>query len=200
MPEIKRQVACKVRINDILSGDYVKEEGWTPNYIKTGFGKISRANVLATIVGKNEDNTLTIDDGTDKINVRSFEPIDLESFNVGDVVLIIGKPREWNSQRYLIPEVIKKIEDKRWVKVRSLELKDVKNNIVKTTKVEKEEIVENPYDVVLKTIQDLDDGSGANYEEVCLRSKIKDAEEILTALMEQGEIFEIKPGRLKILE
>ena len=30
----KRQVAYKVKINDILKGEYIKEEGeWSPNYI-----------------------------------------------------------------------------------------------------------------------------------------------------------------------
>ena len=32
----KRQIAYKVRINDLLGGKYVKEEGWNPNYIESG--------------------------------------------------------------------------------------------------------------------------------------------------------------------
>ena len=46
MPEPqKRQIACKAKIADLINGEYIKEEGWTPNYIITKQGKhISRIN------------------------------------------------------------------------------------------------------------------------------------------------------------
>ena len=49
----KRQVAYKTAISDILKADYVKEEGeWVPNYVKIGDKKVSRVNILAVVVGK----------------------------------------------------------------------------------------------------------------------------------------------------
>jgi len=198
MEEIKRQIAYKVRINDILNGDYIKQEGWKPSYIKTNFGKISRVNVLATLVGKNEDNSFVIDDGSNKINVRSFEHLDLSSFDVGDIIMVIGKAREWNSQRYIVPEIIKKINDKRWVTVRKLELGKPREY---ETKIEtKEESVENPYDKILNLIKELDSGEGADHQEICEKSQIKNCDDIIKGLLEQGEIFEIRPGKIKILE
>ena len=197
---IKRLVAYKVKINDIINGEYVKEEGWKPNYVKTNFGNISRVNVLAVVVGKNDDGSFTIDDGSGKINARSFDII-ADGFKIGDVVLVIGKPRLWNSQKYIIYEIVKKIEDKTWIKVRKLELNTIKKEEIKgiTEKVE-EKVVENPYDKILDLIKELDKGDGADYQEVYVKSNLKKGDEILKALLEQGEIFEIKPGRLKILE
>ncbi len=57
MPEPqKRQIACKARIADLINGQYVKEEGWTPNYIITKQGKhISRINLIGTVISKTEE-------------------------------------------------------------------------------------------------------------------------------------------------
>ncbi len=198
---IKRQIAYKVKINDIINGEYVKQEGWKPNYIKTRCGNVSRVNLLATVVAKNEDNSFIVDDGSDKINARSFDT-KVGGFEIGDVVLIIGRPRSWNSQNYIMYEIVKKLEDKGWIKVRKLELDRLKKNKIKEEKVEQveEEVVENPYDKITDLIRDLDVGEGADYHEVSIKSKLRDADEILTSLLEQGEVFEVKPGRLKILE
>ncbi len=69
----KRQVAFKVRIKDIIDGKYIVEEGWQPNYIITCSGeKISRVNIIGTIVLKSDEENLNyksvvLDDGTGKI-------------------------------------------------------------------------------------------------------------------------------------
>lgn len=198
---IKRQIAYKVKIKDIINGEYVKQEGWKPNYVKTKHGNVSRVNLLATVVTKNEDGSFIIDDGSDKINARSFDT-KVGGFEIGDVVLIIGRPREWNSQNYIVYEIVKKLEDKRWIKVRKLELDRLKKNEIREEKVEQveEEVVENPYDKITDLIRELDVGEGADYHEVSIKSKLGDVDEILTSLLEQGEVFEVKPGRLKILE
>jgi RPA family protein len=191
---IKRQIAYKVKINDIIKGEYVKEEGWKPNYIKTRFGNVSRVNILAVVVGKNDDGSFIIDDGSGKINARSFDT-KVDGFEIGDVVLVIGKPRSWNSQKYVIYEVVKKINDKKWIKVRKFELDKLKKCEVKEGKIveAKEKIAENPYEKILNLIKETDLGEGASYEKVLVKSGIKEAEETLRSLLEQGEIFEIRP-------
>jgi len=198
----KRLVAKKIRISDLLKGKYVKEEGWTPNYIITEYGNVSRANILATVIAKNEDGSFLIDDGSANINVRSF---DEKIFNVdiGDLILIIGKPREWNNQKYILPELVRKIEDKRWSEVRKLELKNLKKTEQQETKISEpveEEIISSPYQKMLDLIRKKDTGQGAEYQEILILSNLRDSEKILTTLLEEGEIFEIKPGRLKVLE
>ena len=51
-----------------------------------------------------------------------------------------------------------------------------------------------------KLIKDIDSGDGADTQEVITKSNIDKAEQIITNLLEQGEVFEIKPGRSKVLE
>lgn len=209
MPEEKpqkRQIAFKVKISDILSGVYVKEEGWTPNYIKTAAGKISRANIIGTVIAVEEDinfKSIVIDDGSGKLQARTFEKQNIfDSFEVGDIAYIIGRPREYNSQRYILVEVIKKIKNPLWLKLRSLELKktlvpekeekheDAKEEIITET------IADYSYDAVLEFIRNNDKGEGVPHEEII--SMAKD-EKIIDSLLKNGEIFEIKPGRFKVL-
>ena len=131
MPETKfqkRQIAYKTRISEIISGTYIKEEGWTPNYIKTPDGRqLSRINILGTVLAVEEDvnfQSATIDDGSGKITIRTFEKTGLlNNLDIGDIVLVIGRPREYSSERYILIEIIRKIKNPAWLKLRSIELK-----------------------------------------------------------------------------
>lgn len=199
----KRLVAYKIDVNSINESEFVKEEGWTPNHIDVGLKKVSRLNVMATVVNK-EEQRFSIDDGTGTINVVSFEPmIIIEELKVGDAINIIGKPREYNGEKYIMPEIIKVI-DKEWLKVRAHELKNNKVVVEEKKVEEKVETVEivdsSPGDVVLETIGHLDKGDGVTFDEINEKIKIKDVEQIITQLLERGEIFEIRPGRYKLLE
>jgi RPA family protein len=202
MEQQKRQVAKKIRISELINGRYVKEEGWTPNYVVTDYGNISRANVLAFVVSKNEDGSLIIDDGSANISVRSFEEKKYD-VNIGDLILVVGRPREWNNTKYLVPEIVRKVENRKWIGLRKLELKGLskveKEKIMPET-VEEEMVVESPYQKMINIIRGKDTGNGAEYQDVLINSNIRDAERILNTLLEEGEIFEIRPGRLKVLE
>ena len=122
MPEVKRQTAYKCSVRMIIDGNYIQKPGWDPNYIQVNGLHISRANVLAVVLEK-EGNSITIDDGTGQIRVVFFnEQNKLDSVNIGDVVLIIGRPREYDKKRFLVPEIIKVIDDKKWIDYRKLEL------------------------------------------------------------------------------
>src|SRR3989338_7071107 len=121
----KRQVAYKVRIKDLADGRYVKEEGeWTPNYVLVGETQVSRVNLIATVVSASKDsNSLIIDDGSGKISLRAFNDNKiLGNIDIGDIVLVIARPREFSQEKYLVPEIIKKIENHKWLRVRKLEL------------------------------------------------------------------------------
>ena len=55
-------------------------------------------------------------------------------------------------------------------------------------------------DRILEIIRELDDGQGAAVEKVLAKAGRPDAETMLTNLLAEGEIFEIRPGRVKVLE
>lgn len=196
----KRQVAYKVRIKDILDGEYIKEEGWMPNYIRLIDGaKVSRVNIIGTIVLKTDEQnykSVLIDDGSGKLPVRSFEKYELfDGVGIGDVVLIIGRPREFG-EKYIVPEIIKKIDDQAWIELRKLELKKPDLKVSE----EKVDVAVSPADKIFGLIKEADKGTGVDVEDIIRKSNISEAEKIIRSLLEEGEIFELKPGRVKILE
>ncbi len=230
--EIKRQTAYIVSIADLLNAQYVKsEKEFDPNYLLTANNlKLARVNILGVVVDKEEDNTsyqITFEDGTGKIIVRSFEKdTPLKNVMIGDALLVIGKPREFNNKKYLVPEIIKRISNTKWLEYRKMELARKKKKfsstdsfttpsppLQTTTKevdvidqepeIVEEEIIEeeknSPYYMILSTIRTLDQGQGADIDLVISKTSVPDAETVIKRLVEEGELFEIKPGKLKIL-
>ena len=212
MESKQRQIAYKVRISEILNGSYVKEEGWAPNYIVIGGNNVSRINIVGIIIAKinnNENVEILIDDKTGKISVRTFNNSSIfDMVDIGDFVLLIGRPREYNSEKYVVPEIIKKIK-KAWFELRLIELSNLntksiklENNVNIGEKVEEEKIIEEIIkskinsDDVLGLIKRWDKGNGTDYEQ--LVEKVG-SEKIIKTLLEDGEIFEVTPGKLKAL-
>jgi uncharacterized protein len=198
----RRQVAYKVRLSDLASGTYVKVDGeWEPNYIQAKDGRaLSRVNVIAVIASEPDPThgSFTIDDGSAQIAVRQFGD---KKFRVqlGDVALIIGRPREFEGQIYIVPEIIRKIEDTKWIQHRKLELGYTP--VTKDAPAQEETVVSNaPTDRLIATIKKYDKGDGADTEEVLSSLKIDNAELILDNLLKEGEIFELTPGKIKVLE
>ena len=219
---MQRQTAFKVRVAELLRGSYVKEAGWQPNYIDAGDKKVSRANIIGIVIAVVEEasfKNILVDDGSGRISLRMFENRDVDA-SLGDVVLVIGRPREFGGERYIVPEIIRKI-DQKWFAVRKKELESDSPSLpVEETVVESpssvsgspastvEESVDDPadgagsspVDRLLTLIKRLDSGSGALFDDVARESKLQNCEEYINRLLELGEIFEVKPGRFKVLE
>jgi len=144
MQQNLRQTAYKVWIKDLVSSEYVKEEGeWKPNYLKIRDKNVSRVNIIANIITtfKNPDNTyasLTLDDGSETIRVKAFrDDISLlENIKPGETILIIGRPREYQNEIYIIPEIIKTVTNPDWVKIRKLELMRLYGSPIKEERIE----------------------------------------------------------------
>ena len=64
---------------------------------------------------------------------------------------------------------------------------------------EKIEEDENPIEVLLNTIRELDKGYGVDVDEL-ISLKGSDVESLITTLLQEGELFEVKPGMVKVLE
>jgi RPA family protein len=207
--EIKRQTAYKCTIATLNKGVFVKKQGWESNYIMTEYGDFSRVSIIAVIVGKDE-NSVTLDDGTGQISGRVFERVEqLERLNVGNIVLVIGRPREFNNTIYLTIEIIRSIENG-WIAYRKKELTLIKKirEISELPKVEKKtlepEIVEsagtlNSKDRMTKLIKDLDKGEGASIDDVIRFSKVANGEELISDMMMRGEVYEAKAGHIKLM-
>ncbi|MFC2143014.1 OB-fold nucleic acid binding domain-containing protein [Candidatus Aenigmatarchaeota archaeon] len=128
--EQKRMTAAKTRIDDIISGSFVKQDGFTPNFAITKMGRrLSRVWIMGTVVHKfiSEDNkfaSITIDDASNTIRARIFKGVKLfNDVEKGDIVDVIGKIKQFKDEVYVIPEIVRKIEDPNEELLRELELK-----------------------------------------------------------------------------
>ena len=138
---------------------------------------------------------------------------------VGEVVLVLGRVREYQKEKYILPEIIKKTNSL-WLKVRAEELqiktlplesplperkspaaeiKTEKDEIV----IEEEEIEGNsssfPFQKIIQLITDLDKGEGVFIEELLEKSPLEKTEELLEKMLENGNIFQNLPGRVRVL-
>jgi len=125
-----RQTTVKTRISDVVNSKFIKKEGLEPSYILTELGqRISRANLVGTIVDKfmSEDgnySTITVDDDSDSIRIKAFKEDSniFANLEIGDLVMVIGKVREYTGENYIIPEIVKKIADPNYESLHKLEV------------------------------------------------------------------------------
>ncbi len=217
----KRVASRKIWIKDIIDSKFVKSPGgWEPSYIEVDGEKISRVNVVATVVSKflSEDGnygSVTLDDGTETIRVKAFGPdvVKLKNIMYGSIVRFIGKAKEYNEETYLSPEIVRALEDQNWLVVHKLEVGQPKTGAPKPEDVKPDmdeevaiETIKNE-DIsvqkkVLDIIRSLDAGGGAEVNGVVERSKLgtEDAMNIIVGLLKVGDVYEPVKGRLKALD
>lgn len=222
----KRQTAHHCEIKEITSGTFLKEEGFEPSYIITQTGRrISRVNILGVIVAKNNTEfyeSILLDDGTDRISVRSFEKKGMfDSISLGTLLLLIGRVREYQQERYLAAEVVRKMEDARWVELRRIEVQILKrtqgeqqplpkqkldqqekkqeNMLEEKRSIEDSPEDKGPVQKMYELIKELDKGQGADYDLVLKHANVEQGETVIQTLIKNGDVFEIKPGKLKVL-
>ncbi|MCD6522956.1 MAG: hypothetical protein J7K68_04355 [Candidatus Diapherotrites archaeon] len=115
-----RAVAFKVSIDTIHKGTFHKsDEEFKPSYIDVDGKKISRVNIVGTVV-KKQGAEAVIDDGTGDVSLIAFRN-ELDRIEEGDVVRVIGKIRERDGERNIYVEALKKV-DKAYLKLRKLEI------------------------------------------------------------------------------
>lgn len=161
----KRMPAVKVRIKDIVMGKFFfgNAEELKPAYVITRFGqKVCRVNILATVVDKfvNEAETyatISLDDGTEAIRAKLFrERVRLaKEIEVGDLVIVIGKLKQFNSEIYVNAEIVRKVSDPNYEMYRKLEiLRELRNlgELVKKVKELKDKLTEDEFREELKRI------------------------------------------------
>jgi RPA family protein len=206
MAQIKRETAIICTVTDLLNGSFVRTEGWSPSYFTTDLGDISRVNLVGVIVSKELAGGVLLDDGGGRILLRSFEGDVFGSVDTGDLVIVIGRPRVYNEQKYVLPEIIRKIDPK-WGSYRQIQLEILRKKVrITPEKKENRVLIKedvqpvNYFQKIMEFIRDLDVGAGADIDEVTKRSEAPNADTLIRKLIEEGEIFEIKPGKLKILE
>jgi RPA family protein len=131
MMESRRLTAKKAGIAEIAEGKFVKKAGFESSYVLTNLGRrLSRVRVMGLIVDKfiSDDGnygTITLDDSTETLRCKVFvNPKMFDGINVGDLVDVVGKVKEYNGELYLVPETVRGVEPNMET-LRILELKKI---------------------------------------------------------------------------
>ncbi len=208
MPEqdqFKRHIAYKFRIGDILIGKPVMD-GERFSFLELGNKKIVRVNIIGNIVDKYENqgerkySFFTLDDGSGQIVLKCFGD-DAEKFSQvsqGQTVLVIGVLRNFNNETYISPEVIRE-QDTKYLLVRKMEIEKVKSQSVEP--IAREQIIAVK-DKILEAIQNSEDEGGIEIDNLIMN--LRDISPIIInqeiqKLLEEGIIFEPRPGKVRYL-
>lgn len=213
MPEeqFKRNVAYKLKIGDILKGNPILENERFLN-LDLNEKKIIRVNVIGSIVDKYEAQgekkylNLTLDDGSGQIKLKVFGD-DVEKFlwvSQGQTVIIIGLLRFYNDEVYIAPEIIKE-QDPKYLLVRKLELE--KNAPIEVTpNPNNQSSQSNPNqqptstrDNVIELIKNSEGEGGISSEKLNNSINSPEVNQEVQKLLEEGIIFEPRPGMLRWL-
>ncbi len=131
---VNREPAKLKKVKDLFKGEYKESTGMDqPHRIETEQDTYSRINTIATVEDtyKNPEETygsIQISDSTATIRVKAFEDTIhyLENIEKGDLVKVIGKIRKDEEGRFINGEIIKKLEDPEYAKLRELEIEQKK--------------------------------------------------------------------------
>ena len=203
----KRQTAKKVRIIDLVKGEWVKKEGMEPSYVVTPYGdSVSRARIIGTIVGKfiAEDEgfgSVTLDDATDTIRAKTFKTAKpIEGLEAGKLVEVIGKVREYNEEIYLIPEIITSINDPNMEILRRLEIYNLLRNKDSKALPEKKPSKDEKEEVRKRVIGILGESKDAiAFTDLIAKVGGKEdvIEKVIDDILAEGICYEPTPGKIK---
>lgn len=202
MPEdIKRNIAYKVRIGDLMAGKPLIEAERL-KHLEINNKQVIRVNVIANITdkyvqdGEKKFASITLDDATGQIKAKTFgdDIKHFEAFTQGDTILMIGLMRTWNNELYITPEIIKKKEPG-YLVVRKLE-----TEIEQPKQLDKSAITELRTDL-LKKVKEHDEAGGVEIEKLVL--ELRATPDIINSeirkLLEEGMVYEPRPGKLRYL-
>ena len=203
MPEskFKRNIAYKIRIEDILNGKPVIENERF-SFLESGNKKIIRVNLIGSVVDKYEVDGerkyifLTLDDGSGQVKLKAFgdDTEKLKNINHGQTIIIIGTLRYFNDEIYIFPEAVKE-QDPRYLIVRKLELEKISSE---------RPVPEKIYEIkdkIIELIKNSENEGGIDTDMLItkLKENPQEIKEEIQKLLEGGIIFEPRPGKLRWL-
>lgn len=204
--QFKRNIAFKFRIGDLLVAKPIMD-GERFNFLEFGDKRVVRVNLIGNIVDKFDSQGdkkytfFTLDDGSGQMPLKVFGD-DVEKFkNVvqGLTVVVIGVVRYWNNQIYVTPEIIKE-KDSKFLLIRKLEIEKNRNES-SPAPVEKGEITAIK-DKILEMIKGAEAEGGIEVDNLITNLREASPQVInqeVKRLLEEGIIFEPRPGKVRYL-
>jgi len=201
----KRNIAYKLKIGDILMGHPVLDNERFA-FLELGDKKIVRVNMMGNIIekydaeGEKSYSFITIDDGSGQIKAKAFgDDIEkLKSLNQGDTILLIGSLRIFNNELYITPEIAK-VYPSEYLLVRKLEIDKTRKDTKPAVAKEKITAIK---DNLLDIIKSAEENGGVEIDEIIMSLKDFSPDIInqeIKKLLEEGIIFEPRPGKLRYL-
>lgn len=205
--QFKRNTAYKFRIGDILIGKPVMN-GERFGFVELGDKKIIRVNVIGNIIDKYESQgeskylSFTIDDGSGQIKIKTFGDDNdrFKDFHQGQTIVLVGVMRFWNDELYISPEIMKEMDPK-YLLIRKLETEKEKAVHEREKPLQREQIMAVK-DRILDMIKDAELEGGVDTEKVILALQQFSPDIIhkeIQRLLEEGIIFEPRPGKIRYL-
>lgn len=207
--QFKRNTAYKFRIGDILIGKPVTNSAGGIErfaFLELGDQKIVRVNVIGNIVEKYESLGETkylsfiVDDGSGQIRLKVFgdDTERFKNFYQGQTIVVIGILRHWNQELYISPDVMREMNPK-YLLIRKLETE--KEKAVSEKSLGKEQIIAIK-DRIFDMIKSAESEGGIETEKLILKlqefSPAIISKEI-QKLLEEGIVFEPRPGKIRYL-
>jgi RPA family protein len=203
--QFHRNVAYKFRIGDVLLGKPIFD-GEKFSFLELGDKKIIRVNLIGNITDKYESEGdrkyifFTLDDGSGQIKIKCFseEVGKFRTFNQGQTVLVIGVLRNFNNETYLSPEIMRD-QDAKYLLLRKLELEKEKS---KNTRPLAKEQMTAVKDKILTIIKEAEKDGGIEMDKIIMDLREVSPDVInqeIRSLLEEGIIFEPRPGKMRWL-
>ena len=203
--QFKRNIAFKYRIGDLLIGKPVFDQERF-SFLELGGKRIVRINIIGNIIdrydseGEKNYSFLTLDDGSGQIKLKSFgdDSQKLSGIIQGQTVVVIGVLRHFNNETYIAPEIVKE-KDPKYLLVRKLELE--KNRNQNAPQIQGEQ-VKALKDQILEKIKTSEEEGGIDVDKIILELRETSPDMInqeIKKLLEEGIIFEPRPGRVRYL-
>ena len=197
--------AYKLPIVELAGGTF--QEGVLTT--RSGF-RIQRAWVSGIITQKKADKFLSflVDDGTGSLRIRVFENPEQYPVELGDIVEAAGYLREYNGRVYLIPDFVRKIDPNTELlrRLESLKVLDALRKNPPEPPVIPKRGGDAPGPVQTKAEQQGEDlearvlsalKSEKTMPQLCKETGLdeKRVGDVLETLLDNGEVFEPKPGK-----
>ncbi|RLI62553.1 MAG: hypothetical protein DRO93_00860 [Candidatus Thorarchaeota archaeon] len=120
----KRMTAIRCEVADIVNGSYDNEDG--PRVLSPYGVEMRRVVLVGFVVDQYVSEgfaSITIDDSTGTIRAKGWgsDASALSSIQLGSLVLMIGKVREYEGERYIVPEIIRAVTNSNYLILHKLE-------------------------------------------------------------------------------
>jgi RPA family protein len=123
--------AVRASISDITNGNFGDDTG--PHVVSPYGVELRRVVVVGFVVskfyregdesGKKRFESVTLDDGTDTIQVKVWDDdaAVLEGVKENILALVIGKVRKYEDETYIIPEIVRELTDPNYMSLHLME-------------------------------------------------------------------------------